>query len=201
MWLYFHHFVMTRAAWFWCFWSWDISSLPLPNIKLLQQSSLDVKAAFTSFSTAGRSRYFRILQMEYTLKFIDLHTFATWSLCGCYIQPLGCLIFLLFVFVILFQGNPCLLTTLRNKNGGIDFHDVCRIGYHARSNPEHFWGVAFFYYIPDPCLLAIVRKTGEKVFMQCSEYARHDTTNKWHDCFTPESNSSRSPNLARRHAC
>ena len=35
--------------------------------------------ALTNFSTVGRSRYFRILPIKYRLKFIDLHTLATWS--------------------------------------------------------------------------------------------------------------------------
>ena len=33
---YLRHLVMTRAAWFWRFWSWDMSSLGIPNIRLLQ---------------------------------------------------------------------------------------------------------------------------------------------------------------------
>ena len=33
----------------------------------------------TNFLTVDRSRYFRILPIEYRLKFIDLHTLATWS--------------------------------------------------------------------------------------------------------------------------
>ena len=36
MWSYFRHWVMTRAAWFWRIWSWVMSSLGMPNIKLLQ---------------------------------------------------------------------------------------------------------------------------------------------------------------------
>ena len=79
MWSYLRHLVMTRAAWFWRFWSWNMSSLGIPNIRLLQSSSLDVIVAFTNFSTVGRSRYFRILPMEYKLKLIDLHTLEMWS--------------------------------------------------------------------------------------------------------------------------
>ena len=36
VWSYLRHLVMTRAAWFWRFWSWDMSSLGIPNIRLLQ---------------------------------------------------------------------------------------------------------------------------------------------------------------------
>ena len=73
MWSYLRHLVMTRAAWFWRFWRWDMSSLGITNIRLLQESSLDFIVAFTNFSTASRSRYYRILPMVYRLKLIDLH--------------------------------------------------------------------------------------------------------------------------------
>ena len=77
MWSYLRHLVMTRVTWFWHFWSWAIISLGMANIKLLQYSSLDAMVVFTNFSIVDRSRYLRILPMEYRLKFIDLHTLAT----------------------------------------------------------------------------------------------------------------------------